>query len=212
MKKIFKISIIIGILLLTTACDNTVKRAERTTSLLQENITMVVNELSEIQLLESYVQEDFEATLNASKDLSVFKSENSEILQNVAKRQEHLNKLSEIISELEELNKELNTLKETKDNQINQQVLEIQNLLTPLIKDLTTYTNDYNSNITLESQTYQSISNPKTDYHSFSKVFSNVETLDKTNKMNLDALLKYFESINAKLIDFKVYLTNLTQK
>lgn len=212
MKNIFKIGLIIVLLSCITACDNTFKRAERTTTLLQEDITTVVNELTEIQLLESYVQKDFESTLQASKDLSAFMSDDSAIMQNVQKRQEHLNKLSELLSDLEQLNKELNDQMKTKDPSLNQQVTDIRSILSALMKDLTVYTNDYKDNLKYEIQTYQSISNPNTDYHSFSQVFSNISKLNKTNQINLDSTLKYFETMNAKLIDLKVYLTNLTQK
>ena len=81
--------------------------------------------------------------------------------------------------------------------------------LEPLTANLKVYLKDYQDSLQPEKQTYQAVANPNNDYTTFFKVFDNVNILNKTNQINLEKVLGYFEPINAKLIDFKVYLTNL---
>ena len=91
------------------------------------------------------------------------------------------------------------------------QINEIIDLVSNLQKDLEVYSSDYLQNLDLESQTYQSIANPDTNFENFFKIFDTIEILMTNNEMNLEKVLTYFESINAHLIDFKVYLTNLQE-
>ncbi|MGY4104168.1 YkyA family protein [Ignavigranum ruoffiae] len=209
MKKYIQLLLIPCLILALTACDSSINRIDRTFTLVQENITKIVNELTEIQLLESHVQDDFETTLKASEDLSAFRAEDSVILQNVNQRSEHLNNLADLINELDKLIEEINNQEPNKDEQIKAQVDAIVAELEPLTANLKVYLKDYQDSLQPEKQTYQAVANPNNDYTTFFKVFDNVNILNKTNQINLEKVLGYFEPINAKLIDFKVYLTNL---
>ncbi|UPQ85574.1 YkyA family protein [Ignavigranum ruoffiae] len=209
MKKYIQLLLIPCLILALTACDSSISRIDRTFTLVQENITKIVNELTEIQLLESHVQDDFETTLKASEDLSAFRAEDSVILQNVNQRSEHLNNLADLITELDKLIEEINNQEPNKDEQIKAQVDAIVAELEPLTANLKVYLKDYQDSLQPEKQTYQAVANPNNDYTTFFKVFDNVNILNKTNQINLEKVLGYFEPINAKLIDFKVYLTNL---
>lgn len=209
MKKYIQLLLIPCLILALTACDSSINRIDRTFTLVQENITKIVNELTEIQLLESHVQDDFETTLKASEDLSAFRAEDSVILQNVNQRSEHLNNLADLINELDKLIEEINNQEPNKDEQIKAQVDAIVAELEPLTANLKVYLKDYQDSLQPEKQTYQAVANPNNDYTTFFKVFDNVNILNKTNQINLEKVLGYFEPINVKLIDFKVYLTNL---
>lgn len=209
MKSLFKPILLLATIIILTACGNNIVRSERTFTLLQENITKIVNELSEIQLQESYIQKDFEATLNASEDLSAFTDIESDIYKNLNQRQNHLKALNELNEKLKKLKDEIANEDFSNDKQLQDQVNTITDALDPLHQDLQVYIDDYTASLKPEKETYQSVANKKIDYHSFANVFDNINTLNRTNLINLEKVLGYFEQINANIIDIKVYITNL---
>lgn len=211
MKTIIKRLVILSSLILLVACDNTLQRTDRLISLVQENVTQLVNQLNEIQLAESDLQADFEETLHAQGDkLTSFAQGDAKVYQNIKRRQDHLRKLEELTDQLVEYAEEF-----TKQaNKSNLPVADSQrtvDLMVQLADDLTTYNEDYKHSLTLEEQTYQSIASPEMDYTKFFGVFDNVQTLQTTNHINLERVLSHFEPINTQLINFKVYLTNLQE-
>ena len=209
MKSLFKPILLLATIIILTACGTNIVRSERTFTLLQENITKIVNELSEIQLQESYIQKDFEATLNASEDLSDFTDIESDIYKNLNQRQNHLKALNELNEKLKKLKDEIANEDFSNDKQLQDQVNTITDALDPLHQDLQVYIDDYTASLKPEKETYQSVANKKIDYHSFANVFDNINTLNRTNLINLEKVLGYFEQINANIIDIKVYITNL---
>lgn len=209
MNRLFKYFTLLVTVFMITACKNNIVRSERTFTLLQENITNIVNELSEIQLQESYIQKDFEATLNASDDLSAFTKLDSKIYKNLDQRKMHLDNLSQLNEDLLKLRDELSNEDFSKDKNLQSQVQTITDALSPLSKDLQIYIDDYQASLKPEKETYQSVANKEIDYHSFANVFVNINTLNQTNLINLEKVLGYFENINANIIDAKVYITNL---
>ena len=93
MKHLNKSIILLFTTLFIAGCNNSVERTDRTVSLVQENVTSIVNELTEIQLAEGNIQAEFENTIaNASDDLSYFANNDSPIQQNIQRRQQHLTK------------------------------------------------------------------------------------------------------------------------
>lgn len=209
MKRHVKLLLIPIFLFMLSGCDSSLNRTERTIDLIQENITKIINELNEIQLLESHVQEDFETTLHTSDDLSAFMDNDAVIYQNLDQRMTHLDNLAELKQALETYLEELSIQEDKLDENLLQQINSLKDNLTPLSDNLLIYIDDYKASINPERQTYQSIANPENNYTTFFKVFDNVNILYKTNQINLDNILGYFESINAKLIDLKVFITNL---
>lgn len=208
MKRLIKLFIILSTFLTISACGNNIVRSERTFTLLQENITSIVNELNEIQLQESYIQQDFESTLNASDDLSAFKNMDADIYKNLKQRKSHLDNLNKLNQELIKLQEEISNENFSNDEDLEKQVNSLTELLSPLRNDLQVYIDDYLNSLQPEKETYQSVANNEIDYHSFANVFDNVNTLNQTNLMNLEKVLGYFENINANIIDIKVYITN----
>ncbi len=210
MKNLYRLTLL-ALCLLLAGCSQSLERSIRTTTLVQDNITAITNHLAEIQLLEESVQTDFESTLKAGEDdLSLFKSSDSAIQENVAKRRKLIQELQDNSDKLQELNDEM--VSQLKRSEVpKDQINEIIDLVSNLQKDLEVYSSDYLQNLDLESQTYQSIANPDTNFENFFKIFDTIEILMTNNEMNLEKVLTYFESINAHLIDFKVYLTNLQE-
>lgn len=211
MKHLNKIVILLITTLFIAGCDNSVERADKTVSLVQENVTSIVNELTEIQLAEGNLQAEFESTIaNAEDDLTYFASDDSPIQQNIQRRKEHLTKLEEVRGELDTMIEEFSNQADNSPlptEQVTNQITQLQKLS----QEIVTYISDYRENIETESIVYKSIANPETDYSSFFAVFDSVSKLHTTNQINLERILGYFEPINAQLINFKVYLANLQE-
>lgn len=72
MKKTFQLFLLTFSVILLVACDNSLKRADRAIGLIQENVTQIVNELNEVQVLENNLQSEFETMLQSSEDLTTF--------------------------------------------------------------------------------------------------------------------------------------------
>lgn len=198
------------ILIFLTACDNSVERSDRTVTLIQENITAIVNELTEIQLNEGNVQQDFETTLNKGDGLEQFDNEENEIYVNINNRKEHLSNLDEYREEMVTLIEEISTQADSGPlpaDQVNRQA----ELLGQLNEVLVTYIQDYEANIETERIIYRSVANPEMNIDTFYDVFDSVQVLAKNNQMNLESVLGYFEPINTQLVNFKVYLANLSE-
>lgn len=211
MKQLKNIVVVLIASLVLTACNNSVERTDRLVTMLQENVTALVNELTEIQLAENNLQAEFETTIaSGSDDFSAFSSSDAPIQQNIQRRKEHLNKLDEHRTDLLSLIEEV-------DNQIDNSPLPMDQMtsqiaqLNGLTEELSIYINDYLANLDTESIIYQSLANPETNYETFFSVFDRVAVLHTTNNINLERILGYFEPINAQLINFKVYLANLQE-
>lgn len=209
--KFLRRSLMLVLCLALVACSQSVERGLRTTELVQDNINSITNNLNEIQRLENAIQTDFETTLRqGDQDLSVFNKSDNPIMTNVANRNKLLDQLQKASDTIEELNEEMVSQLEKSDIP-KDQTKEIVELVAAMKQDLNVYTSDYKKNLELEKQTYQSIANPDTNYDNFFGVFNNIDVIMTNNQMNLEKVLGYFEKINAHLIDFKVYLTNLKE-
>ncbi|XJS11614.1 YkyA family protein [Aerococcaceae bacterium WGS1372] len=211
MKQLNKIVVVLVVSLILTGCNNAVERTNRLITLLQENITAIVNELTEIQLAENNLQAEFETTLDSgSDDFSGFMSNDSPIQQNIQRRKDHLSKLDEHRNDLLSLIEEV-------ENQSAKTPLPVEQVnshisqLNGLAEELSIYIIDYSANMDTESIIYKSLANPETDYTSFFSVFDRVAVLQTTNNINLERILGFFEPINTQLINFKVYLANLQE-
>src|SRR5690625_6795668 len=91
MKHLNKIVILLITTLFIAGCDNSLERADKTVSLVQENVTSIVNELTEIQLAEGNLQAEFESTIaNAGDDLTYFASDYLTIQTNILHCKDHL--------------------------------------------------------------------------------------------------------------------------
>lgn len=211
MKSIFKI---VGLLLLSfvlIACDNSVNRADNTIGLIHEKVTMIINELDQIQTYESNLQADFESTLkDANDDLSIFNNSDTLIAQNIQKRKEHVEALKVQVDELVELTPELETLMDAEVLPTSQ-FQQVNQMIDQLANDINYYIDNYESNLELESMTFKSIGHPETEYQSFFGVFDNINKISTYNLMNLDKVLGQFEPMNALLINIKVFLVNLQE-
>lgn len=192
------------------ACDHSLKRLDRTLDLVQENVTAIVNNLGQIQSAEGKIQESFEATLKMNEDLSSFNNPEAPIFVNLSQRRDQIEQLSKQGEELTKLMSELDhqrkDLKESKE-----EVDKLYDQLSRLSGDLNKYLEDYKNNLALESETYKSIAAGSVDYSNFFSVFDNVNKLYTFNQMNLEKVIQQFEPINAHLINFKVYITNLQE-
>lgn len=210
MKQTIRLLVLSLSILLLSACNSTIDRTDRTVTLVQENVTQIVNELTEIQLIESNLQAEFESTLNSSEDLSVFNENDTPLMQNINRRIEHLDLLTEHQLTLIELADELANQRDNTPlaaDQVDNHVI----LLSDLASSLTIYIEDYRNNLEMEKIIYKSIANPETDYTSFFAVFDRVDVLHTTNFINLEKVLTYFEPINAQLVNFKVFLANIKE-
>lgn len=210
MKRSIKFVILMMLGMILVACDNATERSSRTVNLIQENVTSIVNELTEIQLLENNLQSDFEATLSDGADMAAFLNEDALINQNLSNRKEHLQSLDEQLDNFRSLSEELSNQagnSPLSEDQINSQVT----LMNDLSNELQVYIDDYMSNLELETQIFQHMAEPELDIDDFYAVFDQAQTLYTTNHINLEKTLEYFEPINANLINFKVFLVNLAE-
>ena len=210
MKKIIKYLSILLISTLLFGCDNSLERSKRTIDALQDNMTQIINILNEIQNEEENIQRDFEATLNSEDGLTAFGDENSAIQINVSEREYQLGLLSEQVVALEKYIEEFTTFTDA-ELLDRQEVIQQIDLLNQLQENLAVYSKDYQENIQSEQQIYHSLSDPEIDYNRFYQIFEQVETLMTTNHINLEKILGYFEPINTQLINFKIYLVNLSE-
>ncbi|MGO4927565.1 YkyA family protein [Fundicoccus sp. Sow4_D5] len=207
MKKTFQLFLLTFSVILLAACDNSLQRADRAIGLIQENVTQIVNELNEVQVLENNLQSDFETMLQSSEDLGIFNASDSLVQINIQNRKDHLTSITESISKLNELIAELENVKKSDaipTAQIDQVITHLKDLST----DLNVYITDYHDNLTEESITFKSIANPETDYNTFFGVFDNVNTLSTENHINLDKILVHFEPLTSLLINLKVFLVD----
>ncbi|MRI80565.1 hypothetical protein GIY11_00775 [Aerococcaceae bacterium DSM 109653] len=207
MKKTFQLFLLTFSVILLVACDNSLKRADRAIGLIQENVTQIVNELNEVQVLENSLQSEFESMLQSSEDLTIFHPNDSLVQVNIDNRKEHLESMLESIKQLDELISELENLKSS-DTIPTTQIDQVITYLNDLSTDLNTYIIDYQENLVEEEITFKSIANPETDYRSFFGVFDNINTLATENNINLDKILVHFEPLTSLLINLKVFLVD----
>ena len=113
MKKTFQLFLLTFSVILLAACDNSLQRADRSIGLIQENVTQIVNELNEVQVLENNLQSDFETMLQSSEDLGIFDASDSLVQVNIDNRKDHLTSIAESISKLNELINELENVKKS---------------------------------------------------------------------------------------------------
>lgn len=207
MKKTFQLFLLTFSVILLVACDNSLKRADRAIGLIQENVTQIVNELNEVQVLENNLQSEFETMLQSSEDLTIFHANDSLVQVNIDNRKEHLESILESIKQLDELISELENLKSS-DTIPTTQIDQVITYLNDLSTDLNTYIIDYQENLVEEEITFKSIANPETDYRSFFGVFDNINILATENNINLDKILVHFEPLTSLLINLKVFLVD----
>lgn len=211
MKKIMQSFILLfATVFVLAACDNSLERATRTVGLMQDDMTKIVNQLSEIQTLENNLQADFDNTLAGTEDLTVFLNEESPVLVNLSQRHAHLNTLDDTKNSLVELSDELISLNKNAALPIDQFNALHQEVAT-LANSLSVYITDYKKGLELETTSFKSIANPNADYTNFFGVMNNVNQLAVTNNINLDAALPAFEPINTQLINLKVSLVNMAK-
>lgn len=207
MKKTFQLFLLTFSIILLAACDNSIERADRAIGLIQENVTQIVNELNEVQVLENNLQNDFETMLQSSEDLEIFNANDSLIQENIQNRKDHLTSITESVSKLNELITELENVKKS-ETIPTAQIDQVITYLTNLSADLEVYIADYQDNLTEEAITFKSIANPETDYNTFFGVFDNINTLSTENYINLDKILVHFEPLTSLLINLKVFLVD----
>ncbi|MCW6659841.1 YkyA family protein [Aerococcaceae bacterium NML191292] len=208
MKKITQFIALIMVTFVLAACNNSLERATRTVGLMQEDMSKIVNQLSEIQMLESNLQSDFDNTLAGTDDLNVFLKEDSPVSLNLSKRKEHLTTLKDTMNSLVELADELIALNKNTHLPV-EQFTALHHEVKTLESALTVYITDYQNGLAQESISFKSIANPDADYANFFGVMSNVNQLAVTNNINLDKVLPSFEPINSQLINVKVTLVNM---
>ncbi|MGF3195770.1 YkyA family protein [Facklamia sp. P13055] len=206
-----KILILLSLSILIIACGNSLERAKRTVGLIQDNVTLIIGNISEIQNRELDLQQDFEATINLSEDLSGFGQSDNPLNKNIAKRKDLLAEMEESRQQLLELCQELKDIPEN-DQLPKDQITRVIEYTTNLCDKTDIYISNYLENIEIEDQSYQSITSEEIDHESFFAVFDNVNLLYTENNMNLDQILEYFEPLNTLLVNLKVYLVNLTGK
>ncbi|WP_124057410.1 YkyA family protein [Vaginisenegalia massiliensis] len=211
MRQLRHVIILVLACLCLTACVNNLDKAERTVGLMQDDVTKIVSELNEIQVQEDNLQSDFETVLNKNQDnLAVFSEKDNLVENNIAQRRQHIQSIEEALKNLKELNKEFESYKD-KEKYPKQQIALIVSETYALDKDLTVYLSDYKTNLDLESQTFKSIANPKTDYKGFFGIFDNFNKLSTINSINLDKVLAHFEPLNRALINVKVEVVNMKE-
>ncbi|HFI0463854.1 TPA: YkyA family protein [Streptococcus suis] len=209
MKKLKPILLIIVSCVLLAACDNSLERANNAVSLMQDKVGQIVNGLYQIQDLENLLQEHFESDLtNAGDDLTYFTKDEALVIQNVDQRKLALETIEKALEELEGLKPELARIKEGSTLPTSD-FGQINSMIDNLAIDLKTYLADYQTNLELERQTYQSIGNPETNYETFFQVFDNINILSETNLYNLDLVLKNFEPLNRLLVDTKIKIVTI---
>lgn len=210
MKNTNRVLILVLLTIILVGCSQVIERADRTITMAQETMTGIVNDLTNIQSLEQSLQSDFETTLQAGEDLQAFADSEQTIYKNVDQRISHLEELSQRAEKLTELSKELEA-QAKQEEMPTDDITNISQLINELKTALNTYIEDYKTNIATEKASYQAIASSNIDYAGFFKVLDNVGVTFTNNYMNLEKVLGYFEPINTRLINFKVYLAKLIE-
>lgn len=207
--KTTKIIISLSLALMLAGCANSLERAKRTVGLIQDNVTLLIGNISEIQNREFDLQKDFEATIQLKEDLSGFGMEDNPLHQNINNRRELLNEMEESRQQLLQLCEDLEEIP-AHDQLPKDQIQRVIEYTRNLCENTDHYIANYLENLKTEDVTYKSVDSKSIDHERFFKVFSNVNMLYTENNMNLDKILNYFESLNTLLVNLKVYLVNLT--
>lgn len=207
--KTTKIIISLSLALMLAGCANSLERAKRTVGLIQDNVTLLIGNISEIQNREFDLQKDFEATIQLKEDLSGFGMEDNPLHQNINNRRELLNEMEESRQQLLQLCEDLEEIP-AHDQLPKDQIQRVIEYTRNLCENTDHYIANYLENLKTEDVTYKSVNSKSIDHERFFKVFSNVNMLYTENNMNLDKILNYFESLNTLLVNLKVYLVNLT--
>lgn len=210
MKNKRKLIILPIVLLILAGCSQSVERADRTITLIQDNMTSIINLISEIQFNEQGLQGQFEEMINSEQELQAFQNEEAGIFVNIDQRNEYLTQLEENRTSLVGLREEIQAQSES-DGLPSDQVTQVDQNLEQLIGHLETYINDYRTNLEVEQQLYQSLANPNLDYTQFFGLFDQISVITTNNQMNLEKVIEYVEPINTILINLKVYLANLQE-
>lgn len=210
MKNKTKLIILPIVLLILAGCSQSVERADRTITLIQDNMTSVINLISEIQFNEQGLQEQFEEMINSEQELQAFQNEEANIYTNINQRSEYLTQLEENRTNLVDLREEINAQSE-RDELPSDQVTQVDQNLEQLVGYLETYINDYQTNLEIEQQLYESLANPDLDYTQFFSLFDQISIITTNNQMNLEKVIQYVEPINTVLINIKVHLANLQE-
>ncbi|MGX7108446.1 YkyA family protein [Facklamia miroungae] len=207
--KTTKVIVMLSLSLLLIGCGNSLERAKRTVGLIQDNVTLLIGNISEIQNREFDLQKDFEATIHLSDDLSGFGQSDNPLNKNINTRKDLLEEMEESRQQLLELCQELKDIPQN-DQLPMDQINKVIEYTTNLCEKTDVYISTYLENIETEDLSYKSITNPATDHETFFAVFDNVNLLYTENNINLDHILEYFEPLNTLLVNLKVYLVNIT--
>lgn len=210
MKKLIKSISVLLIILLIAGCSQSVERSDRTITLIQDNMTNVINIISEIQFNEQELQNQFESMINSEQELQAFANEEASIYQNIQTRQELLDKLEENRNALTDLRDEIKVQSERNELPADQ-VQQVDQFMDEFVNHLEVYITDYHANLTTEKQLYQSMANPELDYTQFFNVFDKISVLTTNNQMNLEKVIELVEPINTILINLKVHLANIQE-
>lgn len=204
MKRIQQFILVIASCLFLAACDNSLARADRTVGLIQEDITEILNDLSDIQNTETALQGNFETVLSTN-DLQKFNDPENDVQKNIMHRKSQIDDINKHRKNLAEMLKELTPLV-THEQLPGEQMQQIIQFIQNLEAELSVYVTDYEANLELESNSFKAIANPDYDYKAFFQAQKNINTLAETNLMNLDRLLPHFEPLRAALTNLKVDL------
>ncbi|MBG9982710.1 YkyA family protein [Aerococcaceae bacterium DSM 111020] len=210
MKKLIKSLSLFLVMLLIVGCSQSVERSDRTITLIQDNMTNVINVISEIQFNEQELQQQFESMINSEQELQAFANEEASIYQNIQTRQELMKKLDEHRNTLADLRDEIKVQAE-RNELPSDQVQQVDQLMEGFVNHLEVYTTDYQANLTTEKQLYQSMANPDLDYTQFFNLFDKISVLTTNNQMNLEKVIELVEPINTILINLKVHLANIQE-
>ena len=152
----------------------------------------------------------FEEMINSEQELQAFQNEEANIYTNINQRSEYLTQLEENRTNLVDLREEINAQSE-RDELPSDQVTQVDQNLEQLVGHLETYINDYQTNLEIEQQLYESLANPDLDYTQFFSLFDQISIITTNNQMNLEKVIQYVEPINTVLINIKVHLANLQE-
>lgn len=210
MKSKLKLIFLPIILLVLVGCRQSFERADRTITLVQDNMNSIVSIISDIQYQESLIQEQFEEMIQSPKALESFSNEEAIIYQNIQTRSDLLNQLDEKNQEFDQLKKEIQAQVE-RDELPSDTVDSLVDYIDQLSNHLSTYIEDYQTHLLHEKQEYQTLADPSVDYTEFFALFDRMEIITVNNQMNLENVVELIEPINTILINLKVQLANLQE-
>lgn len=190
LKKNFTWWLMAGSVLLA-GCTNQIQNVQKEVdSVTSEKEEMVVS-LNAIQSKEMEIQGSFDESLLADVELKNFQDESALVFENVKSREEEIQKVKEVLKELQTDLEDLNAFEE--ETLPLEQISSLTQTLQEINKVVEPYISAYENQLSEEKVVFQSLGEEEAD---FDTLYNGVDSLNKMSDQNLESLRPLTELFN----------------